>query len=394
MTSSSSEATSYVPFEIQEQIIKRLPVKSLVRFRSVSKQWKSLIESSDFIIDHQTQQQKQPRRNHLLIKYRCVEDWDDKYISIVNDASLPRHHSHLAAAAVPPLIDLVCDPSLLDCSSHGLVCVHGYHYKRANKTLIVVWNPSIRKSVGVTVPSAGLVAVRFGVCPNTNEPKILRIIEQDHTLDFKTEVFALSTGTWRSLPPLCLPFELALFDPNQVVIDGVIYWVARNRIGMYVESIIISFDLTSEVFHQLVLPEDLMLACHGKRKSIAKLHDDSLALILTNLDRCLCEVWTTKGSPSKSSSSSSSSSSCTWFTKLFEIDSRETIQLLHYFNMLGFNMNGHMMLGGCRLRVYEPSSKHMKRLEIDAADDDDEGMKMAYYTESLFLLNHSSSIII
>ncbi|KAJ0818201.1 putative F-box domain-containing protein [Helianthus annuus] len=38
-----------VPFEIQEEIIKRLPVKSLIRFRSVSKSWKSLIDSSNFI---------------------------------------------------------------------------------------------------------------------------------------------------------------------------------------------------------------------------------------------------------------------------------------------------------------------------------------------------------
>ncbi|MFS7988026.1 putative F-box domain-containing protein [Helianthus anomalus] len=41
-----------VPFELQVEIIKRVPVKSLVQFRSVSKQWKSLIDSSESITHH------------------------------------------------------------------------------------------------------------------------------------------------------------------------------------------------------------------------------------------------------------------------------------------------------------------------------------------------------
>ncbi|KAJ0828768.1 putative F-box domain-containing protein [Helianthus annuus] len=49
-----------VPFEIQEEIIKRLPVKSLIRFRSVSKSWKSLIDSSNFITHYRNRVQLPP----------------------------------------------------------------------------------------------------------------------------------------------------------------------------------------------------------------------------------------------------------------------------------------------------------------------------------------------
>ncbi|GKB61169.1 ribonuclease H-like domain-containing protein [Tanacetum coccineum] len=38
-----------IPFDIQTEIIKRAPVKSVIRFRTVSKSWKSLIDSSEFI---------------------------------------------------------------------------------------------------------------------------------------------------------------------------------------------------------------------------------------------------------------------------------------------------------------------------------------------------------
>ncbi|GJZ06367.1 F-box domain containing protein [Tanacetum coccineum] len=41
--------SDYIPIELQYDIINRLPVKSILAFRNVSKQWKSYIDSSDFI---------------------------------------------------------------------------------------------------------------------------------------------------------------------------------------------------------------------------------------------------------------------------------------------------------------------------------------------------------
>uniref|UniRef100_A0A251U1I1 Putative F-box domain-containing protein n=1 Tax=Helianthus annuus TaxID=4232 RepID=A0A251U1I1_HELAN len=49
-----------IPFELQSEIMKRLPAESLIRFRSVCKSWKSLIHSSDFIAGYRGQQ-------HLIV---------------------------------------------------------------------------------------------------------------------------------------------------------------------------------------------------------------------------------------------------------------------------------------------------------------------------------------
>ncbi|KAJ0714009.1 putative F-box domain-containing protein [Helianthus annuus] len=120
-----------IPFELQEEIIKRvLPVKSLIRFRSVSKQWKSLIDSSEFITHH-TLSQTQPQ--HLLVRYitrasgfRFFSDdkslREDKYVSIVDDDSFPHHKF---SPVVTPTVKLRAHPLMLDCS-HGLVCLHGW----------------------------------------------------------------------------------------------------------------------------------------------------------------------------------------------------------------------------------------------------------------------------
>nr|GEW55035.1 putative F-box domain-containing protein [Tanacetum cinerariifolium] len=54
--------------------MKRLPVISLIRFRTVSKQWKSLIDSAKFIADHhviQDHTQSQHHHRHLLLS--CME---------------------------------------------------------------------------------------------------------------------------------------------------------------------------------------------------------------------------------------------------------------------------------------------------------------------------------
>ncbi|MFS7927910.1 putative F-box domain-containing protein [Helianthus anomalus] len=174
-----------IPFEIQAEIIKQvLPVKSLIRFRSVSKPWKSLIDSFDFITHH-TLNQTQPQ--HLLVRYitrasgfRFVSDdkclREEKYVSIVDDDSLPHHKF---SPVVLPTVKLCAHPFMLDCC-HGLVFLHGWIQDQVKrKKLIVVWNPLIRKSVCISIPGHRRdVVIGFGVCPKTSDPKTIRISER------------------------------------------------------------------------------------------------------------------------------------------------------------------------------------------------------------------------
>ena len=52
----------------------------------------------------------------------------------------------------------------------------------SNTMMVVLWNPSIRKSVIIVIPNVlpyldGYAAIGFGVCPDNNsDPKLVRLV--------------------------------------------------------------------------------------------------------------------------------------------------------------------------------------------------------------------------
>nr|GEX65951.1 hypothetical protein [Tanacetum cinerariifolium] len=171
--------SNHIPFEIQEQIIQKLPVKSLIKSRSISKPWKSLIDSSKFIADYNVCEAK-PKC--LFINYKEDDDqyYDDnpnQFISIIDDDSFPQHKF---AVPLPIPVNSRKDFGLIEVvgSSHGLICFYGIDHDAATM-MTINWNLSIRKSVGFHVPNLYIEPYRtiigFGVCPHTIDPKFIKI---------------------------------------------------------------------------------------------------------------------------------------------------------------------------------------------------------------------------
>ena len=112
-----------IPFEIQTEIIKKVPdIKSLIRFRAVSKPWKSLIDTL-------TRQQDLAPNVSALMKQ-------------LNDTIVIGY-------------------------SRGLLCLYAFD----KGGMLVLWNPSI-----IGILDAGYFGVfGFTVCPVTNEPTTVNI---------------------------------------------------------------------------------------------------------------------------------------------------------------------------------------------------------------------------
>ncbi|MFS8015807.1 putative F-box domain-containing protein [Helianthus anomalus] len=248
--------SDHIPLEIQTEILKRLPVKSLIQFRSVCKSWKSLIESPDFIAHYNSQQQ------HLLVSYKV--NYEAKYVTIDDD-------EHIVSLTLPPLVNKL---RTTVGSSHGLLCFFGDVQELTEIGSAAIWNPCIRKAVHVDVPRVKFgntytTLLGFGVCPETIDPKIVKIthcvdMESVTFIPWQVEVFTLNTRAWRSPYSSNLPRKSIYFDWDQVVVDGCLYWLATDRIALddidgTVRSynLIVSFDLITEEFREVNLPGGL-----------------------------------------------------------------------------------------------------------------------------------------
>ncbi|KAI3776478.1 hypothetical protein L1987_46263 [Smallanthus sonchifolius] len=200
--------------------MKRLPVRSLIQFRSVSKAWKSLIDSSDFIAQYSAQQQ------HLLVSYH--DDSDKKFVSIADDDTFPQHKVYLT---VPRFVE---GGRIIGCS-HGLLCVYGH-------------------------------------CTTLEQSWLL-------------------TGAWRSPYRTNLPRNTIHFGDFQVVIDGFLYSLATEKItsGRY-DKLIISFDITSEEFSEVNLPDCLAHHPCYQTLSMSKLRESLVVLRHDVIERDVV-VW-------------------------------------------------------------------------------------------------------
>nr|XP_043632959.1 putative F-box protein At1g47790 [Erigeron canadensis] len=362
-----------IPFEVQVEIMTRLPVKSLIQFRSVSKLWKSLIDSSQFTDDYNAYQ---GRQQCLLIRYKDPHELHkQKYVCIVDDETFPQHKSALNA----PISFQQLNNLRLVGSSQGLLCFHGEYpnpdgsFLHSRSEMAVIWNPSLNKSIEIEVPllyDIHTTILGFGVCPNTCDPMLVKI--NDIYMPWQVEVFKLNSGIWR-IQRCHLPRKLVEFTWSQVAIGRFIYWQTWDKIS----NIIVSFDMRREKFAEINLPDSL---AHEPLEtlSISKLRECLVVLhYYKQTEKEVCAVWMMElGIPEL-------------FSKLFTINTPGASLKL----ILGFRKNKEPIIEtktvdheeSATLHVYEPQSECIKDLEIHGECG---SILMSSYTESLLFVNH------
>ncbi|XP_065617791.1 putative F-box protein At1g50870 [Quercus suber] len=188
--------SDYLPEEVVLQILYKIPVKSLIRFRCVSKSWNSLITSSAFIHSHLTPSLSLPSNSDKLI----VKDYDYRNEVVTykfihdenNDYSL---HQHVEF----PLRDGGYTYLQLIGSVNGLFCLF-------ESEQIILWNPYIRKFITLPKPLpktyrpiAWTYSYRygFGFDPRNNDYKVVRIAGPYAPKPRLVEVYSLKEGSWR-----------------------------------------------------------------------------------------------------------------------------------------------------------------------------------------------------
>ncbi|KAI8534253.1 hypothetical protein RHMOL_Rhmol10G0075600 [Rhododendron molle] len=177
-----------LPDDVLKEILSGLPVKSLLRFLSVSKYWYSLILNPSFVSlqrNHAASIAKDTNDDCLLVK-RFPHDGGDNLLCgpDCNETSLfyDKLYDKLVLSLVPvetPVGDLdisftglnVVDLNLLH-SSNGLVLC------AANRSTIVICNPALREVRVLPQPpyeSRRTTHLGFGFDPITDDYKVIRV---------------------------------------------------------------------------------------------------------------------------------------------------------------------------------------------------------------------------
>ncbi|XP_074326133.1 putative F-box protein At1g47790 [Apium graveolens] len=260
---------SYLPEEIMFEILSWLPVKSLVRFKSVCKLWRSIISNNIFIRTHLANS----KNKGVILNYRSdlteiagIADYDYIEVHDTHQDSVKLYH-------LPPRETSIIYINSFD----GLVCLYNY-----DGGVIYIWNPATRRFKILPSPNKEFSNVRafvgLGFDPICNDYKILRIVFRRLVSSFgqrllQAELYSANADSWKEIP---ISESLREFHPFSTKIvhakTGVLYLESHTEL--------LAFDLHREVFQLYPLPK----LCHIVRSQVLD-YEGNVTMIFESIDK-------------------------------------------------------------------------------------------------------------
>lgn len=240
---------SRLPEEVIGEVLRRLPVKPLLRFRCVSKSWRSLIDSKQFSRLHLHHSLRSNSNRAILV--------DSSKLYYIDLDSFKRLEIDVASSIEPYSVIASCD---------GLVLLVP---KSEN---IALWNPLTRKMSKLAeqppLPDRFLfyefvqAIFALGYDSKHDDYKVVRVVQAAHDRDngrfsSETVIYSLKSNSWKKAAdfPYLLPRHTSRWG---VYLNGALHTVIKN--GSKPE-MILAFDLGKEEHYELPMPK----CCGGGR---------------------------------------------------------------------------------------------------------------------------------
>lgn len=352
-----------VPEDIIVEILSRLPVKSLLRFKCVCKSWYDLLKNPIFNLKHQKSNLLVSRRDYISSgrvislfgnENRIIETFDEQNLSKFLNGMFG--HVRLIGPC------------------NGVVCLYGFYDN------IALWNPAIRDFKVLSrsqIPRRQDVIIRggdigVGFDPITCDIKVIQILfcmSNDHGLIYQVEIYSSRTGLWKKYEDI-VPANIMYYNVWSMVYknETFCWWAQDGNV-----EVILSFDMGKESFQMTPLPCDVeVLGGQHRTTRAISLYKESIALIVYHLKEVdkFFDIWVTKELGGNGDS---------WI-KLSSIGPLSQVE-----RPLGF-WNGEFMLesSSSELILYDPSSQEIKNLGIQGKR---ERVEVLVYKESLFSIN-------
>ncbi|XP_074277229.1 F-box protein CPR1-like [Silene latifolia] len=288
-----------LPTEISTDILHRLPVKTLIKCTTLSKSFLSLITSRDFISDHIPQH----TNSHLLLRYFTQNNQEKYHFEPDNDTFSGFQNQGLLV----PFLNYPNEWFTVAGCVNGVLClVNDY---RTEGTLIILWNPSIRKFVHVPRPifvfekyGGYESACGFGFDSISDDYKVVRVVDLGPEFQAtQIEVYSLKSGCWRviGVGP-CYSIKLVYCGGyTSCFLNGSVHWVGSRFVSPNDENVILKFDMSTECFEIIQLPR-ILQETKAKFSRILDLFihecNGMLTLIKWNYNDAIqtCSIWLMK----------------------------------------------------------------------------------------------------
>ncbi|XP_019101108.1 PREDICTED: F-box protein At2g34280 [Camelina sativa] len=276
-----------LPNDVVELILERLDVKSLLKFKSVSKQWKSTIQCRAFQ-ERQLMNRRQSGNPDVLFVSVCDHSYlfdtvfEDMRTLVVGSSVSVKIPTPWAKKRLYNVCKSSCD---------GLICLHDanvpnivanpttrwhrtfplstyqrlrYHEDRVSSTPWANLGFGKDKTNGTFKPVCLYNSAEFGGLYNDDNSTTI------------CEVFDFTTNAWRYVVPAS-PYPILPYQ-DPIYVDGSLHWLTEGETAN-----VLSFDLHTETFQ--VMSKAPFLHHH---------HHSNRDLVMCNLDDRLCvseKMW-------------------------------------------------------------------------------------------------------
>lgn len=266
-----------MPPDVLAQILAWLPVAPLLRFRSVSKTFRALIDS-DYVIKLQLNHSVQTNTNLNIIfggdRTLCYLNLDSS-TKVVNKIDNPLYFA-------------IFETVILG-SCNGVVCL----CTTEPDNEIAFWNPIVRKFKKIRLAPAkcpeglgrGVCIKGFGYDHVHDDHKVVRLVQYcslcNELVHSKIEVFSSKTDAWREVGDF--PYYLCYRRNFNTFTKGALHWLVSRKPEKKVDFLIAAFDLTNDELRLVPQPEFsnehfhvnlailggcLSMVCHYPKKNV------------------------------------------------------------------------------------------------------------------------------
>ncbi|EYU39783.1 hypothetical protein ABFS82_06G173300 [Erythranthe guttata] len=285
-------AAETLPEEIIEQILVKLPVKSLLKFTSVSKSWRSLISSNRFIEAHLEFSRKDPNFTH----YRTISTYLPPRKS-VEHCSFPSLFNGLVTDAADVDVDFPFDFSKKVVRVMG-TC-NGLVWIAPNMGHWFLWNPSTRqyKQLPDECDRTNVVVKydfkhAFGYDESTRDYKVLlahSVLSKKNRYETTVKIYSLRTDSWKRIKFFNNSRHPSDSRVSGIFVNGKIHWCKDTEPNSRCD--IVSFDLGSEVWGSVAEPS-CVESGYYESPSLGVL--DGCLCVLYDFSRSRIVVWAMK----------------------------------------------------------------------------------------------------